>query len=210
MTEPVESSSGPPETNSKVGRVMRKYDLTGFGDELEVRWKGEEGERQSLRQLAAYFNREVLRTAMEEERLPVTDDEVRHVYRILTDSEVSSGSRVQKQQELERNGIDVEELESDFVSHQAVHTYLKKYRGAEYETDSDQSQIEKDREALQRLQSRTGAVTEYTVERLRDTDRVSVGSFDVFVEVRIHCNDCGTELAVGDLLQGESCNCNID
>ena len=38
--------------NTKVGRVIRAYDLDGMGANLEAAWTGESGERTSLRDLA--------------------------------------------------------------------------------------------------------------------------------------------------------------
>ena len=62
--------------------------------------------------------------------------DVGNTYEILTDQETSSGDRVEVRNRLEWNGIDVDALESDFVTHQVIHTYLRKYRGVE-RTESD-------------------------------------------------------------------------
>jgi len=194
-----------PATNSKVGRLIEKYGLAELGNELEARWKGTDRERFSLRELADYFNRELLGAAMTSAGIAATERDVEHVYSVLTDSDVSSEARVQKRRELERDGIPVDELEQDFVSHQAVHTYLRKYRGAEYENDRDR--IESATETLQRLRSRTTAVTERTVESLANVDRISVGSFDVFADIRVHCSDCGGDYGVVDLLKRGGCDC---
>lgn len=192
-------------TNSKVGRLIEKYDLIGLGSELEARWKGTDRERSSLRELADYFNRELLRAAMTSAGIAVTEHDIEHVYSALTDSDVSSEARVQKRRELEQDGVAVDELDREFVSHQAVYTYLRKYRGAEYENNRDR--LESATETLQRLRSRTTAVTERTVETLANADRISVGSFDVFVDVRIHCSDCSGDYGVVDLLKRGGCDC---
>jgi hypothetical protein len=59
----------------------------------------------------------------------VLEGEVEHTYHLLTDDEVSSGDRRRAERRLERQGIDIDTLRSDFVSYQAIRMYLK--RGAE-------------------------------------------------------------------------------
>lgn len=53
-------------TGSKVSRVVSEHKLAGLGEELEHRWIGVEAERQSLRDLADYFNHRVLEAALED------------------------------------------------------------------------------------------------------------------------------------------------
>lgn len=194
-----------PETNSKVGRLIEEYGLTGLGEELEAYWEGTDEERFSLRELADHFNRAVLKSAMESEGTTVTDYDVEHIHTVLTDSDVSSEARIQKRRELEREGVDVDGLYEDFVSHQAIHTYLREYRGAKYEKNGDG--VEGAKETLQRLRSRTTAVTERTIDALVNTGELSVGSFDVFVDIRVHCHDCGGDYDVVDILKQRGCDC---
>lgn len=205
MSKQSSDATTEPTTNSKVGRLIEKHQLTGLGEELEAYWKGTNRERLSLRELADYFNKELMRAALEAADITVTDRDIEHIYTTLTDSDVSSEVRIQKRRELERDGVDVDQLDQDFVSHQAVHTYLRKYRGAEYENDSDQ--LERSTETLQRLRSRTSAVAERTIETLTNTDRLSIGSFDIFVDIRVHCHDCSRDYDVVDLLKDGGCDC---
>ena len=160
------------DAQTKTERVIREYGLGAIGADLEAYWTGEGERRHSLRELAALFNRRVLRAAME------------------------------------RAGVDMDALFDDFVSHQAIHTYLRQSRNAEYERGGDQ--VEKDAETLGRLRSRAAAVSERTLERLRDTGRIDLGAFDVHVDVRVFCEDCGTERGVIELLRDGGCACGDD
>ena len=194
-------------TNSKVGRVISEYELTGVGDELEQRWLAEE-EQQSLRELAEWFNQQVLRMAIKDVGEDPLEGEVENTYRLLTDDDVTKGTRTQTRKTLERNGIDVEALEADFVSHQAVHTYLTKYRNVEYpDEEDDEDQISKIQETIQRLKNRTKAVTESTLERLTRNGHLVLGSFEVSVDVRVTCEDCGTYVRIEQLLERGGCDC---
>lgn len=199
-------ASDPDPRRSKVGRLIAEHDLEGMGRRLEGRWTGESGEKHSLRDLADFFNQHLLRAVMEDAGRRPLDGEIENLYRLLTDEAVSGGVRTEARHSLERDGIDVDALESSFVSHQAIHTYLTKYRGASHDAE-DRDQLEKDRETVRRLVSRTATVTESTLERLRDTDRVTLGDFDVLVDLRVLCSDCGAAFDVTELLDAGGCEC---
>ncbi len=194
--------------NSKVARVLREYDLVGLSEELVRRWTAEGEARRSLRQLADDVNRELVRVTMEDAGMTILDGDVPNTYRLLTDDDVSAGMRTEAETTLQREGVDVERLRSDFVSHQAVHTYLTKRRGAESpDTPSDEESVERGAETIRRLRSRTTAVSEKTLRTLRDTDRISLGSFDVLVDVRLFCEDCGKQYDAVELLEAGGCDC---
>lgn len=196
---------------SKVRRVMEEYGLTDMGDTLEARWVDDADGRYSLRELADFFNQEVLRAVLRRNGVSKLEGEVENTYRLLTDGSVSSGVRTQTENSLARNGVDVERLRKDFVSHQAIHTYLTKYRGVTHEsTDDSRTQIEKSVDTVRRLRNRTTAVTETTLGNLRDTDRITLGEFDVLVDLRVVCNSCGRSYPVDELLAEGGCDCDAE
>lgn len=195
---------------SKVGRLIGTYDLDGMTEKLEARWTGDGETRSSLRELADYFNRQLLRETMIEAGMDPLQGEVENVYRLLTD-DVSAGVQTQTRKSLEREGVDVEQIERDFVSHQAIHTYLTKYRGVQKEEDgTDEDQVEKAGQTVQRLKNRLSAVTKNTLETLQRTDRISLGDFTVSVDVRVFCQDCGEQYDVRDLLAAGHCGCDCE
>jgi hypothetical protein len=199
------------EQRSKVGRLIRSYDLDGMVETLEARWTGDGAQRSSLRELAEYFNRQLLRVAMGEAGMSPLQGEVENTHRLLTDDDVSAGVRTQTRKQLKREGIDVERVKQDFVSHQAIHTYLTKYRGVRKgEAASDETQVEKSLQTVQRLKNRLSAVTANALETLRSTGRITVGDFDVSVDVRVFCRDCGEQYAVRDLLEAGRCGCDAE
>lgn len=195
---------------SKVGRLIGEYGLDGEGERLESYWTTDGEDRRSLRELADYFNRRLLRATMEAAGMNPLDGEVENTYRLLTDDDVSRGMQTQARQTLEREGVDVESLRSDFVSHQAIHTYLTKYRDASREEQADVDRVEKGLKTIQRLRSRTSAVSENIVENLSGTDRIDLGDFEVLVDVRVFCRDCGTQYDVQELLNRGGCDCGGD
>ncbi|WP_008523900.1 rod-determining factor RdfA [Halorhabdus tiamatea] len=192
-------SGGQP--RSKVARVIDSYDL-GIGDELERRWLATDERGMSLRELATYVNREILEAAIEQSERSVLDVDVESVYERLTSDDVSEGVRTRSRRRLERNGVDVEAVTSDFVTHQAVHTYLRKYRDVEQPEQTDDQRRESAIERIQKLQDRSAAVTQDTVEGLQRVDIVPDGDVDVVVDIQVIYTDSGEQYNVFDLIEG--------
>lgn len=194
----------------KVGRVADRYELSSLNVELVERWVGDEG-GYSLRELEDYLNREVLRAALEDAGAEVLDGEVENYYRLLTDEETSAGARVQAERRLERQGVDPDQVTADFVSHQTIHTHLRNCLDVVYESDSDpETRLDNARDFVQALQSRTGTVTENTLENLRDADVLDLERFDVFTDVMVSCSSCGRVRPVGEVFEDGGCRCQDD
>jgi len=196
-----------PLTNSKVGRLIEKHELTGLGEMLERKWLGEETNQQSLRDLAEFFNKELLATVLYEAGMSTIDGELDNLYRLLTDADVSSGNRTQAWNRLKRNNIDIEELEQAFVTHQAVYTYLTEFRGVSRD-DQERRSLAADERTLTKLRNRTTTVTESVVGQRSNAGDISIGEFKMLVDVRILCRDCGSQYTVGELFEQEECDCS--
>ena len=201
---------GTPNTRYKVGTVLSEYELLDLHAELPDLWLGESGEEMSLRELADHINIALLRRAMEGAGNDPLEGEVENAYRLLTDDEVSAGVRTQQRNRLERDGVDVDELENDFVTHQAVYTYLTKGLGISKEKDDETDPLEKHEERIQRLRSRTVAVTDNSLTELRNAGDLTLGSFDTNVDIRVYCQDCETQYELTELLQRGGCACEPD
>jgi hypothetical protein len=206
MSAPEDDSTSLP--SSKVARLIEEYDLgASFGDRLERLWTGETDERMSLRDLASLFNRRLLEVAMERAGMSAVDGEVDNLYRLLTADTVSSGMQTEARTRLKRDGVDVERLERDFVTYQAIRSYLKDYRGASYERTTDADRINNVTDTVQQLRSRLRSVTKGSLEQLRDTGRLTLGDFRLFVDVDVLCEDCGAQYDVAELLARGGCDC---
>lgn len=203
-----DSTQGGRPSRSKVQRVIDELDLTGLGDELERLWQGTGDERRSLRQLEAAFNVRVLEASIERAEGRLLDGEAENLYRLLTGDDVATSARTEAEARLERIGTDVEQLRDRFVSHQAIHTYLRSVREASAPEPSADETVERRRQSIQRLRNRLAAVTEQGIEGLVDAGHLSVGDFDAVVGVSIHCRDCGGTYDVSDLLDRGGCACD--
>lgn len=197
---------------SKVHRVIEEYDLDGMDDLLVRSWRGEGDRRRSLRELADHLNRELLAASMDDAGVDRLEGELENTYRLLTNDEVTAADRTQAETKLSRAGIDIERLRRDFVSHQAVHTYLRDHRDIEPPDDreSPAESVQNRSETIQRLRNRLVAVTDRSLRSLRTAGHISQGSFDVLASVTVHCNECGATHDVVELLQQRGCDCRSE
>lgn len=194
------------EFESKVERVSDKYDLPSIDDELEARWT-RTTDRYSLRDLTEYFNVRVLESAMTAAGMTALEGDAENMYRILTDDDVSRANRTQAERHLERNGIDADELTSDFVSYQTINRHLKNVLDVEYSGEDESVDPEAAAQRIFALQNRSKAVTENTIEQLRSGGDVADGDFQVLVDISVTCYRCGQQMSVRRFIDENGCSC---
>jgi len=207
MSNSGETSEGGDDRQTKVARLINEYELETIGPEMERRWTSDGDDRLSLRALADHFNQQLLADQTAEAGMQPLDGEVKNTYRLLTDDDVGSADRTRIRRRLERNGIDVESLQDDFVTYQAIRSYLRNDRGAEHTTD-DRPRTVIEAGNIQRLRGRMTTVTEEKLKQLRSGDHVQIGDFRVFAEIRVFCEDCGTRYEIEELLERGGCECS--
>ena len=192
---------------TKVARIIDEYELSGMGAELEAAWTGESGERTSLRDLADEFNEAVLKEVLRESGVSPLGFELTGTYEALRHGSGSDETRARRR--LEREGIDVGELSNDFVTHQAVHTYLTKEREATL-PERDGNAVDRKIETIDKLNGRVTAVTDSAIESLIPDEELDRTNYEVLVDVRVVCSACGSDHSVGDLLRQGGCDCGVN
>lgn len=192
------------DTNTKVARVIHQYDLDGMGAKLEAAWTGDSNERTSLRDLADEFNEAVLEAALRKENVSLASVDASSTYDALRGE--SGSSKMRARRRLEREGIDVDKLTGDFVSHQAIHTYLTKEREANFIASNDDI-AERKIETIQKLQARLSAVAETGISSLANADELDSDDYEVLVDVRAICPHCGADSPIGELVRRGGCKC---
>lgn len=191
----------------KVGRIVDSRLTEDVHETLRNRWVGDGEDSQSVRELADYFNKLVLNQRLQEADVDTLDGEVDNMYRLVS-GDTSKGMETQVYRKLERNGIDVEALKDDFVSHQTIYRHLKNCLDAERDGSlTPEERVERERERIGRLQNKSEAVSEEALDRLRRNDIITLGTFDVIVNFRVACEDCGTHRELTDVIRNGGCNC---
>lgn len=207
------SESDPPVADkpptTKVARLITQHGFDELGVELERRWIGQDGERDSLRTLADAFNQRLLEHAMDDAGIDSLEGEVENIYKLLTADGVTSGTRTETVTRLRQHGIDVDELTSDFVTYQAIRTHLQDVRGVNY-THNETDPIESATSSFDRLIGRTTAVVERKLQSLASSEKLTLGSFRVRTTVSVYCEDCENQYDVTTLLTRGGCDCEAD
>lgn len=189
-----------PGRRSKVATAIDAYGLDGLGTELEARWSRER-DRWSLRRLADYFNAELLAQALRNTDGATLNVDAAGLYdRLRSDDRTT---RTEAERLLEREGIDVDALRDEFVSYQAIRTYLRSHRDAE-PPSGDGSDVDEAVETIRRLDGRLAAVAR---DRLSALDDLAVAEPRVLTSIRVYCDDCGARLDLEDLDDG-ACDCD--
>lgn len=201
-----DTTAGRSESKSKLKQVIDKYDFDGLGEQIEDYWLADTGDRYSLRELAEYVNHYLLRRSMHDAGMDPLNGEIENTYRLLTADDVSTGVRTQTRRRLERAGVDVDQLEVDFVSRQAVHTYLTKDRGVNYSSNVD-DRITKQTATIQGLKRRLTATVQSKLEWLQNVEDISLGEFEVLLDVSVLCKDCGAQYQIDEFLERRTCEC---
>lgn len=203
MSDSPESTA---EQRPKVARLIEEYGLEGVGAEMAERWTSDGRDGMSLRELETFFNERLLETRMRSVGLQSLDGEVANLYRLLTADDVSRAERTRVTRRLERAGVDVEQLRSDFVSYQAIRTYLKEYRETTYPHD-DGAPKESAKRLITQMRTRTSSIAENKLEQLAKRDDFDIANPNVYVDVRVTCGECSTQHLVEDLLESDGCDC---
>lgn len=198
----------PDRPSSKVARLIDEYGLDGLGDELESRWTAENDERMSLRDLASFFNKRLLEEVLLMAGMSTLETDVERVYHRLTDEDVSPGVRTETRNRLDQNGVDVEKLEKEFVSYQAIRSYLQEWREATYNQLSDEEKINNDLESIQRLMNRTESVARDRIGNLNNTGRIEAENFEIFLNMQVLCQQCGEQYDIATFLTQGGCDCS--
>lgn len=191
--------------NCKIDRVARRWALETIDEQLlERREAGA-----SLRDLEQFFNRQVLAAAMAETGIETVDGEVENLYHLLTDDDVSAGTRVEAESRLERHGLDPDAVESDFVSYQTVRTHLNDCLDVDTNRESGLEPTD-GKNIVFKLLSRTESITERTIDRLRSSGHLTIGTPEVTLSLRVACSECGEEYPFGRLVDRGGCSCQED
>lgn len=198
-----DSDSGEPAPCCKLARTADRYGLDGLDEELSERWGG--GESAGVRELASAVNRRVLAAAMRDAGLSPLDGEPANLLRLLTDDDVPGSRRLDTSRRLERQGVDVDAVLSDTVSHQTVYNHLRDCLGVSKGSDDDR--LERRGSTLYALKNRTETVTRETLASLRDGGELDLDGFDVIVDVRVVCESCGRSSELSTVLEAAGCSC---
>lgn len=186
----------------KVGRTITEYDLFDFNNELQRR----RTTGSSLRELAEFMNTRVVERALEDAAVDLVGNPS-DIYETLTGDEVRPSRRKELESKLRQQDVAVDQLRSDFVSHQTIKTHLNDC----LEIDTSRAatvDFERERGTIEWSQARCEKVITQSIERLQQADELRTGSLHITQTVRVTCADCNRTYKLNDLLEERTCDCH--
>lgn len=187
----------------KVCRVLADRGLGHYDDRLLSEWRGDGTQRKGYRQLARWLNITLLRREMDRAGLPTLGEEAESKYDRLQ-SDGTTAAEVANI--LKREGIDIERLESDFVSYGVIRTHITECLDAEYDPgepgdwETDAIDIARDH-AREKIHK--------SVRSLVRKGDLDVGDeFSIHLDVNLECETCGTRVRLRQALRQDAvCDC---
>lgn len=184
----------------KIQRNIEKYDLDGLRESLRRR----RADGASLRDLERFVNVRILERVLTARGGGVVGDAA-SLYEVLRGDDVSVGRRAEIARQLSNNGVPIEEVERDFVSYEAVRTYLRDRLDVDTGRESSVT-LEEGRETVEWARARCGAVVERTLSRLDDAEELDAGEVTVTTTVRVTCEDSGETYRLAEFLDRGGCS----
>lgn len=198
----------------KVLKSSQKYGLEGVGADLERKWtRDDRSERYSIRELATYLNSAIVKQVFKDIGHAPPEMNAEEVYKLLTDDDAPQEDVEFILTWLRQNGVDPDELVSDFVSYHTVFNYLREVRGVESPDKKPSDPSEKKENAIsrvKRLQRRLEDVSEKTVETLKNNGVVPDRDFSIRVNIRVECPNCGRTTSLIEFFRKEGCKCDTE
>jgi DNA-binding transcriptional ArsR family regulator len=190
----------------KVGRVSSKYEVPMVDSRLVDEWK----DGTSVRQLAKDLNEDIIESELKATNVGNVGWSRSPVYEALRTEELSEAEAIEIRRELERAGVNVEQLSSDLVSHQTVYRHLTDCLNASKDDErTPEERRKKARDTVYALQQRTEVVTESTIETLQSAGVTDFGEVDVLVDLQVVCDVCDRSVDFETAIE-EGCDCSAD
>jgi len=190
------------EQGTKITRDIEKYGLESLNDQLKAR----RSEDASLRDLADFVNKRILEAALAERDVELLSD-VDRVYELLTNEDVSVGNRTEVETKLQMADVPIEEIRSDFVSHQTIKHHLNTQLNVDTGRESTLS-LDDAQRRINWAQSQNEAIIQNTLEQFAQTDGLNTCEFDLATSVRVTCKECSRSFSLYDFLERGRCGCS--
>jgi len=188
----------------KITRVAQEYHIRDVDEKLlQQRERGA-----SLRELAIFFNKQILSKALDRATQEVVGD-AETIYEVLVDDDTDRARQAELQSKLTRYNVDIDDAQQDFISHQTVQNHLNDCRELNTARESTLD-LEGGRKTIEWAQARSEGVIEQTIERLRNAGEVADTQTEVTQSVRVACSACGQSYRIEKFLEQGGCGCHPD
>jgi hypothetical protein len=170
---------------------MQRYE-----DRLVDQWQADSPNRKGYRQLADWLNTMMLRREMDQAGLSTLGDEPESKYQRLTGDDETVADEVRN--DLHNEGINVDSLDSDFVSYGVVRKHLKEC----LDLDRDIESTDWEAEAIKYTHEHASGKLEDAIRSLLNKERLAAcGDVEAHVFFEVECEGCHTRVPVDRALR---------
>lgn len=183
------------DTGCKVCRVLSERGIQKYEQRMVEHWHGETGQRMGYRRLADWFNVTLLRREMDRAGVTTLGDEAESKYERLQEGGTVA---VEVRTVLDRDGVPIDQVESDFVSYGVVRTHLTECLGEEYDAESG----DWERDAIDRASEHaTAKISEAVQAAISNGKLDAVGDVSVEMTVELTCSETRVKIPVEQALR---------
>lgn len=201
-TPPVTGETPSGDYCCKISRVGDAYGISGLDTELRRRREGADA---TLHDLVGFINTRLTTAALADGSVD-TDADPATVYAALVgDSEISATRQGNIRETLAAR-LDLERLQTDFVSHETVRKHLKEHLGIDTSRGGFES-VEELREALETHQRQYRDAVEGALQRATTKGLIDGTEFRVY-QTRVECVDCSRTHRLTELIKNGGCECH--
>jgi len=184
------------EYGCKVCRVLDERDMKQYEKRLTDQWQADKPQRKGYRQLADWLNTMMLRREMDRAGLSTLGNEPESKYERLRDDDETVAAEVRT--DLRNEGIDVGELDADFVSYGVVRTHIKEC--LDLDRDVESTDWEEDAIAYTREHA-TGKLEDAVRSLVGKGELSACGDIDVHVTLEVECEGCHSRVPIDRALR---------
>lgn len=195
----------------KVDRLIEKYEVSPgsrydqtVDEYLLARWHGKDGfDSEGYRPLTDWFNKRLLKKRYDQQGRSTIRARLDAEYDVLTgDNEIAQGELAH---DLELDGMDAEELQTDLISWSTMRHHLTGCLGEEKGTSQEPADWE--RESIDVIRNATEQKLQKVVNSLASKNEIQdANEAIVGVEFRLSCPECPTRVTLEAALdQGFVC-----
>jgi hypothetical protein len=182
-----------------IGRVLQAHSIGPLSDPsiaqsndyLADLWTGRRGDEHSVREITDWLNEQILISVYQENGRDVGTNRIEHDYEVLTGEDETARETLETN--LERDGIDTEELHKTMVTSSSVHRHLSECLGVEKgDQEPKGSDLEYHLDRVGYTRSTLANQVAEALELLDDEDAIAAASdAGISVDIKIKCPDCG-------------------
>ena len=183
----------------KLQRIIRKYDMVGYGEEIAKKYTKSGKHRKSLRDLEEEINTKILDRATRDVPQITHED-----YEDCVDRLCSNDRKLTKKK-LDDLGVDGAEILEDMLTYETVRGYLMHHQNtiAELERTKPKDTLQ----IVKKLENKVLMVVSNALERQYDRGNLPAAPM-IETVIRADCPECGAEIAVTEYLRLKTCpNC---